>query len=57
LDETDCPSGLVHAAYATKLPISVLCSGQRVPEDITPATLGGILDAVIPLKQPRKVAA
>jgi flagellar biosynthesis protein FlhF len=46
LDETDAPSGLVHAAFSSKLPISVLCAGQRVPEDIAPATTGAVLDAL-----------
>jgi flagellar biosynthesis protein FlhF len=54
LDETDSPSGLVHAAFAAKLPLSVLCAGQRVPEDIAPATMGAVLDAVIPRTQARK---
>jgi flagellar biosynthesis protein FlhF len=46
LDETDAPSGLVHAAFVTKLPVAVLSSGQRVPEDLAPATMGAILDAL-----------
>jgi flagellar biosynthesis protein FlhF len=46
LDETDAPSGLVHAAFSSKLPISVLCAGQRVPEDVAPATMGAVLDAL-----------
>ena len=47
LDETDSPSGLAHGAFMSKLAISVLCAGQRVPEDIAPATMGAVLDAVI----------
>jgi len=46
LDETDAPAGLVHAGFASHLPIAVLCAGQRVPEDIAPATMGAILDAI-----------
>jgi flagellar biosynthesis protein FlhF len=38
LDETDTPAGIIHAAYETRLPVSTLCAGQRVPEDILPAT-------------------
>ena len=56
LDETDAPSGVVHAAFAAKLPLSVLCAGQRVPEDIAPATMGAILDAVVPKTPARKPA-
>jgi flagellar biosynthesis protein FlhF len=46
LDETSAPSGLVHAAVASKLPLSTLCFGQRVPEDFSPAHPKVILDAL-----------
>lgn len=48
IDETDAPSALVHAPLLGKLPLSVLCFGQRVPEDIAPATMGALLDHVAP---------
>lgn len=48
LDETAAPSGLVHGPFAAKLPVSVLCAGQRVPEHIAPATAGAILDLLAP---------
>lgn len=48
LDETDAPSALVHAPFATKLPISTLCFGQRVPEDIGTATHGEIVLRLVP---------
>lgn len=38
IDETDAPSGIAHAAFASRLPVSTLCFGQRVPEDIAPAS-------------------
>jgi flagellar biosynthesis protein FlhF len=64
IDETDHPSGLVHATFATKLPVALLCAGQRVPADMAPATVDAILDAVTgkPTWQPvgnvvRQVAA
>lgn len=38
LDETVTPGGLVHAAFAAKRPLTLLCNGPRVPEDVTPAT-------------------
>ena len=45
IDETDTPSGLVHAPHASRLPLSVLTAGQRVPEDLSPATMGAVFDA------------
>jgi flagellar biosynthesis protein FlhF len=39
VDETDTPAGIVHSSWASKLPIGVVCNGQRVPEDIARATL------------------
>jgi flagellar biosynthesis protein FlhF len=45
-DETDAPSGLVHAALASKLPLSILCTGPRVPEDIEPATSSAVVERV-----------
>jgi flagellar biosynthesis protein FlhF len=48
LDETDQPSALVHAPFATKLPIATLCFGQRVPEDVGQATHAEILRRLCP---------
>jgi len=48
LDETRTRAGLVHATAATSLPVSLLCFGQRVPEDIAPATSGAMLDYLLP---------
>jgi flagellar biosynthesis protein FlhF len=48
LDLTAAPGGLVHGTVCTELPVSVLCHGQRVPEDITAATAGRILDYLAP---------
>ena len=45
IDETDAPGGLVHAAHAARLPLSVLTAGQRVPEDLSPATMGAVFGA------------
>jgi flagellar biosynthesis protein FlhF len=45
LDETEAPSGLVHGPWAAKLPLTVLCTGPRVPEDVTPATLATFMTA------------
>jgi flagellar biosynthesis protein FlhF len=48
LDETEAPAGIVHAAFATRLPVSSLSIGQRVPEDIEPATLDAVADRLFP---------
>jgi len=47
LDETDAPSGIIHASFASKLPVTTLTNGQRVPEDILPASIEAILTALI----------
>jgi flagellar biosynthesis protein FlhF len=47
IDETNAPGGIVHAARALRLPISMVCNGPRVPEDITQATTDGLVDALI----------
>jgi flagellar biosynthesis protein FlhF len=47
IDETDTPSGIVHAALASKLPLSLLCTGPRVPEDIEAATAAGVVERVL----------
>jgi flagellar biosynthesis protein FlhF len=57
LDETDAPTGLLHASWAAKLPISVLCFGPRVPEDIAAASSGGLLDYIAPKPNGRASAA
>jgi flagellar biosynthesis protein FlhF len=57
LDETDAPTGLLHASWASKLPISVLCFGPRVPEDVAAATSGGLLDHLAPKRDGRATAA
>jgi flagellar biosynthesis protein FlhF len=38
IDETASPSGIIHGPWAAKRPLSVLCHGPRVPEDVAPAT-------------------
>lgn len=48
LDETTRPAGLVHGIVAAGLPVSTLCFGPRVPEDIAPATVGAMLDRLVP---------
>lgn len=49
IDETPSPAGLVHATAASGLPVSTLCFGPRVPEDIGNATMGAMLDHLAPL--------
>ncbi|MBX3200894.1 MAG: hypothetical protein KF894_22335 [Labilithrix sp.] len=48
LDETDAPAGIAHAAFATRLPVSTLTAGQRVPEDIAEASAEAIADYLFP---------
>lgn len=48
IDETDAPSGIAHAVFATRLPVSTLCAGQCVPEDIAPATADAVADLLFP---------
>ena len=48
LDETDTPAGIAHAVFATRLPVSTLCAGQCVPEDIAPASAEAIADLLFP---------
>lgn len=56
LDETTTPAGIVHAGWAGRLPVAVMCNGPRVPEDIAPATVTALLDCLAP--QPKgQVAA
>ncbi|MCA9623006.1 MAG: hypothetical protein KC731_28500, partial [Myxococcales bacterium] len=43
IDLTTAPGGLLIASDQSNLPISTLCTGQRVPEDISPASAGAIL--------------
>jgi len=50
LDETSMPAGIIHASYATKLPLTTVCNGQRVPEDIMTATTRVLVDALMPTK-------
>jgi flagellar biosynthesis protein FlhF len=46
IDETDAPGGLLHAMVASRLPISTLCNGPRVPDDIAPASSAAVIDAL-----------
>jgi len=49
LDETDQAGGALHAALDHPLPITYLCDGPRVPEDLHEATAEMLLDAVLPV--------
>lgn len=48
LDETDQVGGALHAPLGGKLPITYLCNGARVPEDIREAVLDDVLDTIFP---------
>jgi flagellar biosynthesis protein FlhF len=48
LDETDQVGGVMHASIGNDLPVSYLCNGARVPEDIHDAAMDQVLDAIFP---------
>ncbi len=47
LDETLTFGPLLNEAIRTKLPLSFLGTGQRIPEDLTPATPGGVAQLIV----------
>ncbi len=49
LDETDQAGGALHTALDHPLPVTYLCDGPRVPEDLHEATAEMLLDAVLPI--------
>jgi len=65
LDECDSLGGVLSAIMAHRLPLSFVCDGQRVPEDLHRAraeslvryAMGASRKAVEPVKQPRKEAS
>jgi flagellar biosynthesis protein FlhF len=57
LDETTQPSGIIHAVRAAKLPITLTCGGQRVPEDLDPGDLRYLLEQLVPSTNVRKERA
>ena len=57
LDETRVPSGMLHAAFATKLPVVAVCSGPRVPEDIAPPDTATLALAIVPATPVRTARA
>lgn len=48
LDETDQVGGVMHAPLGSELPVTYLCDGARVPEDIHDAAVDRVLDAIFP---------
>ena len=46
-DEADGPGSILSAAVEAKLPIACVTDGQRVPEDIHPATGQGLVDRIL----------
>jgi flagellar biosynthesis protein FlhF len=49
LDETDQAGGALHTALDHPLPVTYLCDGPRVPEDLHEAAAEMLLDAVLPI--------
>lgn len=56
LDETDAPAAIVHGPATTRLPVSIVTFGQRVPEDIAQAQSDDLLDALLPPPRPLRAA-
>jgi flagellar biosynthesis protein FlhF len=48
VDEAEQFAGCLHAAIVGNLPVTYLCDGARVPEDIHDAALDAILDSLFP---------
>jgi flagellar biosynthesis protein FlhF len=48
VDEAEQFAGCLHAAIAANLPVTYLCDGARVPEDIHDPALDAILDSLFP---------
>ena len=51
LDETNEIGGVLHAALPGSTPVAYLCDGPRVPEDIRDASVGTVVDAVLPREE------
>jgi len=45
LDETDARGGVVSVSAARNIPVSYLCNGQRIPEDLEPVTAERLAEA------------
>jgi flagellar biosynthesis protein FlhF len=57
LDETEAFGPILNEAARTALPVSFLSAGQRIPEDLEPATTDRIVNLVLERGLPRAVAA
>jgi flagellar biosynthesis protein FlhF len=57
LDETALPSGIIHAAMVTKLPVASVCAGPRVPEDIEAADVQRLVELVMHASESRRARA
>jgi flagellar biosynthesis protein FlhF len=47
-DEAQANGAILSAAVNTGKPVSYLCGGQRIPEDIEPATVRSIMEITLP---------
>ncbi|MCC6389707.1 MAG: hypothetical protein IT167_03810 [Bryobacterales bacterium] len=47
MDETDTFGSLFSIAAQRKKPVSFLCGGQKIPEDLEPASVEGILSRIV----------
>jgi len=56
LDETDSPGVVINEAVRTRLPVSFLTMGQRIPEDLTDAS-ASVFEGLIQRVRPLELAA
>jgi flagellar biosynthesis protein FlhF len=56
LDETETCGPIVSVSIRTGIPVSFLCSGQRIPEDLEPARVDQLLDLLlrVPHREPEQ---
>jgi flagellar biosynthesis protein FlhF len=47
-DETERPGALLEVMAESSLPLTYLCMGQRVPEDLQEATLKNLVSRIFP---------
>jgi flagellar biosynthesis protein FlhF len=47
LDEATAPGAMLAARFRTGKPVSLLGSGQRIPEDLQPATREYLIDRLL----------
>jgi flagellar biosynthesis protein FlhF len=57
IDETSSLGAIVSESARTGKPVSFLGTGQQIPEDIEPATVGRLLETVLEAHKERSLSA